>query len=82
MCWQQKVINRWLKSRKLWLRSLKSRTCGLHKHVHHILGVKVIQDMESGQVWIGQPAYSQKGLAEVCPVDVSSKLNGGIRKQH
>ena len=51
--------------------------------VHHFLGMKVVQDDESGDVWIGQPTYVEKVLekydmlnakAVSTPVDVSAKL--------
>jgi hypothetical protein len=51
--------------------------------LHYFLGVKVVQDKESGDVWIGQPAYAtsvlQKyGMENVktvnTPVDTSTKL--------
>ena len=51
--------------------------------LHHFLGLKVIQDEESGNVWIGQPAYVEKVLVRYemkdaksvgTPVDVSAKL--------
>ena len=51
--------------------------------LHYFLGVKVVRDKESGDVWIGQPAYAtsvlQKyGMENVkavnTPVDTSTKL--------
>lgn len=51
--------------------------------LHHFLGMKVVQDKVSGDVWIGQPAYVGKVLERfgmqdarsvVTPVDTSSKL--------
>ena len=51
--------------------------------LHHFLGMKVIQDDVSGDVWIGQDAYVGKVLERfgmqdaksvVTPVDASSKL--------
>ena len=51
--------------------------------LHHFLGLKVVQDKVSGDVWIGQPAYVGKVLERfgmqdaksvVTPVDTSTKL--------
>lgn len=51
--------------------------------LHHFLGLKVVQDKVSGDVWIGQPAYVRKVLERfgmqdaksvATPVDTSSKL--------
>ena len=51
--------------------------------LHHFLGMKVVQDEVSGDVWIGQPGYVGKvlnrfGMQEaksiVTPVDTSNKL--------
>ena len=50
--------------------------------LHHFLGTKVLQDKQNGEVWIGQPAYTQKVLCKFkmenakavdTPVDASSK---------
>ena len=30
--------------------------------LHHFLGTKVLQNKQNGDVWIGQPAYTQKVL--------------------
>lgn len=51
--------------------------------LHHFLGTKVLQNKQNGEVWIGQPAYTQKVLRKFnmenakpvdTPVDISSKL--------
>ncbi len=51
--------------------------------LHHFLGMKIIQDESSGDVWIGQPAYTDKvirkyGMQDAkcvsTPVDSSNKL--------
>ena len=51
--------------------------------LHHFLGMWVVQDDESGDVWIGQPTYVEKvlekysmqdAIAVSTPVDVSAKL--------
>ena len=51
--------------------------------LHHFLGTKVLQNKQNGDVWIGQPAYTQKVLRKFnmenakavdTPVDASSKL--------
>ena len=51
--------------------------------LHHFLGVKVIQNPQTGEVWIGQEAYAQSILQKFgmentkpinTPVDASSKL--------
>ena len=51
--------------------------------LHHFLGVKVIQKPESGEIWIGQSAYTKEVLERFqmeesrsveTPVDVGSKL--------
>lgn len=51
--------------------------------IHHFLGMKVVQDELAGQVWIGQPAYTQSMLKRfemhnanpvATPVDVNNKL--------
>ena len=51
--------------------------------LHHFLGVKVIQNPQIGEVWIGQEAYAQRVLQKFgmenakpinTPVDASSKL--------
>ena len=51
--------------------------------LHHFLGLKVVQDDDSGDVWIGQSAYVDKVLLKYgmqdaksvsTPVDVSTKL--------
>ena len=55
--------------------------------LHHFLGMKVIQDQESGEVWIGQPAYAKSILQKFdmenaktvnTPVDTSTKLTKGV----
>jgi hypothetical protein len=52
-------------------------------NLHHFLGMKVVQDQETGQVWMGQPTYTQTLLERfemqnanpvATPVDVSNKL--------
>lgn len=51
--------------------------------LHHFLGMKIIQDEETGKVWIGQPAYTESFLQKfemdmakpvATPVDTSTKL--------
>ena len=51
--------------------------------LHHFLGVKVIQNPQMGEVWIGQEAYAQRVLQKFgmenakpihTPVDASSRL--------
>ena len=51
--------------------------------LHHFLGTKVLRNKQNGDVWIGQPAYTQKVLRKFnmantkavdTPVDASSKL--------
>ena len=46
--------------------------------LHHFLGVKVIQNPQTGEVWIGQETYTQRVLENAkpinTPVDASSKL--------
>ena len=51
--------------------------------LHHFLGVKVMQNLLTGEVWIGQPAYAERVLEKfgmenakpiATPVDVSLKL--------
>ena len=51
--------------------------------LHYFLGMKIIQNQSSGEVWIGQPVYTQNILEKFgmkdakpvsTPVDVSSKL--------
>ena len=51
--------------------------------LHHFLGTKGLQNKQNGDVWIGQPAYTQKVLRKFnmenakavdTPVDASSKL--------
>ena len=51
--------------------------------LHHFLGTKVLQNKQNGEVWIGQPAYTQTVLRKFnmenakpvdTPVDISSKL--------
>ena len=51
--------------------------------LHHFLGLKVVQDKVSGDVWIGQPAYvgrvlerfgMQDAKSVATPVDTSTKL--------
>ena len=53
------------------------------RELHHFLGTKVLQNKQNGDVWIGQPAYTQKVLRKFnmenakavdTPVDASSKL--------
>ena len=53
------------------------------EELHHFLGVKVIQNQQTEEVWIGQSAYAQNVLQKFgmedaksidTPVDVSSKL--------
>ena len=51
--------------------------------LHHFLGMKIIQNQNTGEVWIGQPVYTQDVLEKFhmidanpvsTPLDVSSKL--------
>ena len=51
--------------------------------LHHFLGVKVIQNPQTGEVWMGQEAYAQRVLQKIgmknvkpihTPVDASLKL--------
>ena len=51
--------------------------------VHHFLGIKVIQNLNDEEVWIGQPAFTRSVLENfgmenskpvTTPVDLSSKL--------
>ena len=51
--------------------------------LHHFLGVKIIQELENGTIWIGQQTYTQDLLIrfkmDKCkpvdtPIDASSKL--------
>ena len=51
--------------------------------LHYFLGIKVVQDQKSGEVWIGQPAYAKNivqhfgmehAKAVATPVDPSVKL--------
>ena len=52
-------------------------------NLHYFLGVKVVQDLEAGTIWIGQPAYTENLVlhfnmqdAKTCrtPVNASLKL--------
>ena len=52
-------------------------------NLHYFLGVKVVQDLEAGTIWIGQPAYTENLVlhfnmqdAKTCktPVNPSLKL--------
>ena len=56
--------------------------------LHYFLGVKIIQDPKSGEVWIGQPAYTKSVLQKFgmenaktvnTPVDTSMKLVKGMK---
>ena len=80
LCWQQRVTNRWQKSRKLLPRGCEVKDMG---DLYHFLGVKVMQNTQTGEVWIGQEAYAQRVLQNFgmenakpidTPVDSSSKL--------
>ena len=51
--------------------------------LHHFLGMKVVQDQKTGNVWIGQPAYAESVLQKFgmesanpvnTPIDPSTKL--------
>ena len=49
--------------------------------LHYFLGVKVIQDLKAGTIWLGQPAYSESILrqfnmqdAKSCKTPVNSSL--------
>ena len=51
--------------------------------LHHFLGVKVVQNINTGEIWIGQPTYSRDLLEKFnmshsnptdTPVDVGAKL--------
>ena len=53
------------------------------KELKHFLGVKMVQDMKNGKVWIGQPLYTENMVCEFrmidakpvkSPVNPSSKL--------
>ncbi len=53
------------------------------RKIHHFLGLKVVQNSESGVNWIGQPAYTEKVLIRygmedaksvATPIDASTKL--------
>lgn len=80
LCWPLRVISGWQKSRRVLLRSSKSRAwecCTIS------LGVKVIQNPQTGEVWIGQEAYAQRVLQKFgmenakpihTPVDAGLKL--------
>ncbi len=51
--------------------------------LNHFLGMKVVQDQKTGNVWIGQPAYAESVLQKFemenskpvnTPIDPSTKL--------
>ena len=33
--------------------------------LHYFLGIRIVQDDNTGEVWIGQPAYTNKHVGEV-----------------
>ena len=50
--------------------------------LHYFLGIKVVQDEETGNVWIGQPAYAETllkkfGMDQAKPV--STPVSTGIK---
>ena len=40
--------------------------------LHYFLGVKVIQDLKAGTIWLGQPAYSENMLRQFNMQDAKS----------
>ena len=56
--------------------------------LHYFLGMKVVQDKKTGNIWIGQPAYTENLLKKFgmdtskpvsTPVDTSTKFPGNRR---
>ena len=50
--------------------------------LHYFLGIKVVQDEETGNIWIGQPAYTDAllkrfGMDQAKPV--STPVSTGIK---
>ena len=50
--------------------------------LHHFLGMKIVQDQKTGNVWIGQPAYAQSvlqkfGMESAKPVN--TPINPGMK---
>ena len=54
--------------------------------IHHFLGIKVVQDLMEGKVWIGQPNYTLKllerfGMQDAKPVSTPSTPDSKLVKK-